>query len=195
MASKLITAPTVEPITRQEAKLHLRIIADVTDVTPHPEDAMVDALIAAARQGAETATGRALLPQTWELALDEFATEIHLLKAPLASVTSVKYVDADGVLRTLDPAAYLADSHSTPGRLTAAYGTSWPSPRSQPNAVLVRYEAGYANAGAVPQEIKQWMLLRIGMLYENRESVAVGVSLAELPHVDCLLDAYKIWCL
>jgi head-tail adaptor len=33
----------------------------------------------------------------------------------------------------------------------------------------------------VPQEIKQWMLLRIGLIYDNREAVAAGVtSLTEL---------------
>lgn len=188
MPSKLITAPTAEPITLAEAKAHLRV--DSTD-----EDALITALIVAARQGAETATGRALLPQTWELALDEFATEVRLSRAPVSAVDSVKYVDTDGVLQVLDPAAYLLDSHSEPARLTAQFGASWPATRSQANAVLIRYVAGYANAAAVPQEIKQWMLLRIGMLYENRESVAAGVSLAEMPFVDCLLDAYRIWSL
>jgi uncharacterized phiE125 gp8 family phage protein len=194
MSLKLITGPASEPITRQEAKLHLRMISDVSDVTPHPEDALVDALIVAARQGAEHITGRALMPQTWELAHDGFKAEISL-KAPLVSVASVKYIDTSGVLQTLDPSAYLIDSHSAPGRLTAVYGACWPSTRSQANAVLIRHVAGYADAAAVPQEIKQWMLLRIGMLYENRESVAAGAPLQELPYVDCLLDAYRVWSL
>lgn len=193
MSLKLITAPTAEPISRQEAKLHLRIIADVADVTAHPEDAMVDALIVAARQGAEHITGRALMPQTWELALDEFENEILLPKPPLASIVSIKYVDNAGVLQQIADGAWFQDAYSEPAKLMPPYGASWPSTRCQPNAVLVRYIAGYANATAVPQEIKQWMLLRIGMLYENRESVAAGVTVSELPCVDGLLDAYRIW--
>lgn len=186
MSLKLITAPASEPVTLPEAKAHLRI-------TQSSEDTLITALIVAARQGAEHMTGRALMPQTWELALDEFEAEISIPMPPLASITSVKYVDTAGVLQTMAESAYQLDTHSTPARLLPAYGTCWPSTRDQANAVLIRYEAGYANAGAVPQEIKQWMLLRIGMLYENRESVVAGSALSEVPYVDCLLDPYRIW--
>jgi uncharacterized phiE125 gp8 family phage protein len=55
----------VEPITLNEAKAHLRVFG--TD-----DDGYITSLIAAARQSAESLTDRALLPQTWELALDEF---------------------------------------------------------------------------------------------------------------------------
>jgi uncharacterized phiE125 gp8 family phage protein len=186
MASKLITAPATEPVTVAEAKAHLRV--DSAD-----DDALITALIVAARQGAEHITGRALMPQTWELALDGFKDVIGLQKAPLTSITSIKYLDTAGALQTMSASDYLLDSHSEPARVMPAYGTSWPSTRDQANAVLIRFIAGYADAATVPQEIKQWMLLRIGMLYENRESVATGVTLTELPFVDRLLDAYKVW--
>lgn len=186
MPAKLITAPDSEPVTLTEAKAHLRV--DGTD-----DDTLISALIVAARQGAEHSTGRALMPQTWELALDEFEDEIDLPNPPLISVTSVKYTDSDGVEQTIDAADYQVDSHSAPARLLPAYGLEWPTSREQANAVLVRYQAGYADAASVPQEIKAWMLLRVGLLYENRESVAAGVTLSELPHVDRLLDAYRVW--
>lgn len=186
MSLKLITAPASEPITLAEAKLHLRV--DGTD-----EDALITALIVAARQSAEHITGRSLMPQTWELALDEFDSAIYLPKPPLVSVTSVKYLDEDGVLQTLDPSAYLLDDYSEPAKLMPAYDTCWPSTRCQANAVTIRYQAGYADAESVPQEIKSWMLLKIGMLYANRESVAVGVSVAEVPQVDRLLDSCRVW--
>ncbi len=89
-------------------------------------------------------------------------------------------------------ADYQLDVHSEPARLTPAYGATWPATRDQANAVLIRYEAGYADAASVPAQIKTWMLLRIGMLYENRESVS-GMTLNELPYVDTLLEPYKIW--
>lgn len=186
MSLKLITAPTAEPVSLAEAKLHLRV--DHAD-----DDTLISSLIVAARQSAEHITGRALMPQTWELALDAFDSVICLPKPPFVSVTSVKYTDSNGVLQTLDPAAYSVDSYSEPARLIPVYGGSWPSTRSQPNAVLIRYQAGYADAAAVPQEIKSWMLLKIGALYANRESVAVGVSVAEVPHVDRLLDSSLVW--
>jgi uncharacterized phiE125 gp8 family phage protein len=186
MSLKLITAPASEPITLAEAKLHLRV--DSTD-----DDTLITTLVVAARQGAEHITGRAIISQTLELALDEFDDVIRLPRPPLVSITSIKYLNDAGVLTTMAEADYILDGHSEPARITPAYGTTWPTTRCQQNAVLIRYVAGYANAAAVPQEIKQWMLLRIGMLYENRESVSAGVTLAELPYVDRLLDAYRFW--
>lgn len=186
MSLKLITAPAAEPVTLAEAKAHLRV--DGTD-----DDVYITALIGAARQGAEHITERALMAQTWELALDAFEADIHLPRPPLASITSITYLNDGGALTTLDASAYLLDDYSEPARLLPAYGTTWPATRSQANAVLIRYVAGYASAAAVPQEIKSWMLLRIGLLYENRESAVAGVSIAELPFVDRLLDAYRFW--
>ncbi len=184
MSIKVITSPATEPVTIDEAKLHLRV--DGTD-----ENALITSLIKAARQGAEHLTGRALMSQTLELALDCFPGVIKLPRPPFVSVTSVKYVDLAGDEQTL--ADYQLDGYSEPARLAPAYGQAWPSTRCQPNAVLIRYQAGYANAAAVPDEIKSWVLLRIGMLYANRESVATGVSVSTVPYVDRLLDAYRTY--
>ena len=197
MAAKLIVAPAAEPITRQQAKRHLRLIVNIADETPHPEDALVDTLIVAARQGVEHITGRALMPQTWELALDEFDDVIELPKPPFVSITTVKYLDADGVLQPLASSSYLLDDYGVPARIMPAFGASWPSTRRQANAVLIRYAAGYADANAVPHPIKSWMLLRIGTLYENRESLVKGTTSQELANsfVDRLLDPYRVWSL
>lgn len=186
MPIKLITAPASEPVTLAEAKLHLRV--ETAD-----EDALITALIAAARADAEHLTGRALISQTLELALDGFSPEIRLQKPPVASVESVKYIDSAGLLQTLPQWAYVLDSHSEPARLVPAYGLCWPTARNEVNAVLIRYVAGYADAAAVPQIIKSWMLLRIGTLYAHREEVVAGVAVATLPFVDRLLDPFRIW--
>jgi uncharacterized phiE125 gp8 family phage protein len=198
MSLKLITAPASEPITLADAKLHLRVDTGVT-----ADDTLITALIVAARQGAEHITGRALMPQTWELALDSFdeqnsATSAHsyritLPKPPFVSITSITYLDESGVLQTMAADAYLLDTHSEPARIMPAYGTCWPATRNQANAVLIRYVAGYADAASVPQQIKNWMLLRIEMLYANRGSVVTGISIAEVPYVDRLLDRDTVW--
>lgn len=189
MSLKLITAPTAEPITLEQAKAHLRV--EISD-----DDALISALIAAAREAAEAKTQRSLMMQTWELALPKFPcgpdNGIRLLKAPLSGLVSITYVDADGDTQIMAEADYQLDEHSEPARLTPAYGKAWPATRDQANAVVIRYEAGYPDAATVPAQIKTWMLLRIGMLYENRESVS-GVTLNELPYVDTLLEPYKIW--
>lgn len=193
MALKLITAPTSEPITRLEAKYHCRLITDVTDASVNPDDAYIDSLIVAARMGAEQITGRSLMPQTWELALDEFEDEILLPRAPVVSITTVRYLDESGVLQTLAANQYQLDDYSTPPALVPAYDVVYPATRDQRNAVLIKYLAGYATAALVPQEIKSWMLLCIGTLYENRETVIAGQPLHAMPYADRLLDSSKVW--
>lgn len=188
MALKLITAPAAEPLSLAEAKLHLRV--DHAD-----EDTLITALIVAARGCAEHETGRALVTQTWELVLDAFPEAFVLRKPPIASVTSVKYIDpATGAEQTLDLADTLLDEISEPGYLVPAYGKAWPEARATANAVRVRYVCGYGNAAAVPAAIKQWMLLAIGTMYEQRGTAVAG-TFAPLPDRfwGALLDPYRLY--
>lgn len=168
MGLKLITAPAVEPVTLAEAKAQLR-------KTTADEDALISSLIVAARNFAEAYTGRAFITQTWDYVLDAFPCGLfELPKGPLQSVSSVKYLDSAGVEQTLAAAGYKVDALTDPGRIAPAYGQSWPTTRSEPNAVTVRFVAGYGDASAVPQAIKEALLLLISHLFENREAVAEG---------------------
>jgi len=189
-ALQLITGPSSEPLTAAEAKLHSRI-------TISADDAIVSADIIAARQKAEHITGRALMPQTWTLWLDEFPTrylEIVIPNPPLVSITEVKYIDPDGVLQTWSSAKYKVDVVSEPGRVVPVYSEVFPDTRIEINAVQVKFVCGYANAAAVPEQIKRWMLIQIANLYENRESIIPSANVSEAPnrYVDSLLDAYTI---
>lgn len=188
MALIRIAAPASEPLTLAEAKLHCRV--DGTD-----EDALITALIVAAREQAEHETGRALITQTWELVLDAFPEAFVLRKSPVQSVTSLKYLDsATGAEQTLDPADYLLDKDSEPGYVVPAYGKAWPYSREVPNAVRVRYVCGYGLAVAVPQAIKQWMLLAIGTMYENRATSGAS-QVYNIPDRfwSGLLDPYRLY--
>lgn len=186
MGLKLVTAPSVEPVTLAEAKAHVR-------ATDTAEDALISALIVAARSFAEDFTGRAFVTQTWDWALDEFPLYLaELPKAPLQSVTSVSYIDTNGATQTLGASLYKVDALTDPGRMAPAYGEVWPSTRSEPNAVTVRFVAGYGLAAAVPQPIKQAMLLLVGQQYEHREVTEEG-SWSRLPYaVDALLGLYRV---
>jgi uncharacterized phiE125 gp8 family phage protein len=109
-------------------------------------------------------------------------------------VSSVLYLDSDGVEQTLNAASYKLDKITEPCRLVPAYGTTWPSTREEINAVSITYSCGYGAPEAVPESIKRWMLLRLGALYENREEVLSGraITLAPLPFADALLSAYRL---
>jgi len=161
----LKTAPTVEPFTTEEAKTHLRI-------STLDEDTYIDRLIKAARVRTESVTSRALLNQTWNYYMDSFPSRIQLPRPPLGSVTSVKYVDQDGVEQTLSNTLYTVDTSAEPGLVYMNYNGSWPDVRVFDKAINVEYVAGYGAAStAVPEDLLQAMLLLIGHLYENREAV------------------------
>lgn len=182
----LKTAPTVDPVTVDEAKAHLRI--DTPD-----DDTLIGTLISAVRGLGESITKRAFMTQTWYLYLDEFPDAILVPLPPLASVTSIKYVDADGATQTLDATEYQIVK-GDPGEIVPADGKSWPSVRDQRDAITIEFVAGYASAAAVPEEIKAWIKIRVATLYENREAVVVGQTVAEIPRdfIDGLLDQYIV---
>jgi uncharacterized phiE125 gp8 family phage protein len=72
MALRLVTPPTVEPVSVQEAKLHLRLITDITDISNTAEDNLIGVLISAAREYAENVCRRAFVTQSYLLTLDAF---------------------------------------------------------------------------------------------------------------------------
>lgn len=146
------------------------------------DDPLIARLITSARLQAEQELQRALITQTLDMVLDGFPRQspYEIKLPPLSSVTSIAYVDTDGATQTLSASKYAVDAASKPARIAPAYGESWPSTRTQNNAVTVRFVAGYGAATAVPACIKQWMLLAINTLYDQREALARGAS-NELP--------------
>ena len=187
MSLIIITQPSVEPVTLAEAKLHCKV--DFVD-----DDALINSLITATRQQAEHITGRAFCTQTLELVLDDFPDAFRLLMPPAASVTSLKYIDTNGVEQTMAASAYSLDKDSEPGWVSPAFDTEWPETRPVPNAVRVRYVAGYGVASFVPAGIKSWMLMAIGTLYAQREGIITGTIMASVPRgfFGALLDPYDI---
>lgn len=194
MLPKIITPPAVEPITLEEAKLHLRVDFD-------DDDALISRLIKTARESAESETSRTFVETTFELSLDAwpclqrildgFSPFIRILNPPLLAVESITVLDHAGITQTLDPSLY-GVIDGTPGYIHPAFRKTWPSVPRHPGAIKVRYTAGYGTDPAdVPDCVKTWMLLNLGSLYENREAVVAGVSVAPLPGLDAILDPVR----
>lgn len=185
MRLTVITAPATEPIMLDEAKLHCRVDLD-------NDDALIERLIAAAREDVEIKKKRALITQTLELRLDDWPCMrldrvIDIPRPPLQSVTSVKYLDEDGDERTLDADTYTV-STGTPGRVVLNETESWPTLGSYPDAVRVRFVAGYGDADDVRSQTKAWILLRVAHLYKFRESAISGTIVSSVPFLDNLLS-------
>jgi uncharacterized phiE125 gp8 family phage protein len=191
MSLRLITAPSTYPVTLAEAKAHLRV--DSTD-----EDTLIASMISAATDVAEQHTGRAIMPQTWELSLDEFQTSIELTRVPVQSITSITYVDELGAPQTLSPTAYvLVKDDFGYAKIIPSYLTVWPTVLAQPLSVTVIYVAGYADAAAVPEAIKSWILLTVAALFENREAESYSAravsTTVKMSFVDALLHKYRVF--
>lgn len=190
MSLKLITSPSSYPVTLAEARVHLRVDGS-------GDDSWIESAIAAATQAAEHDTGRRFITQTWEAVFDAFPDyAIELGLPPVQSIVSVKYIDAQGVLATLDPAAYVLDNDQLPGYALPADGYSWPRAADAANAVRVRFVSGYGdNSASVPPPARHWILMHVGTAYKHRESVATGVSVAELVnrYHDALLDPLRVY--
>ena len=186
-ALELKTAPVDEPISRSEAKTHLRV--DISG-----DDTLIDNLILAARQFTETYLQRCLITQTWYQYWDwGFPAVLTLEKNPVQSVTAITYVDGNAATQTVDSSLYTVDTNQKACLIYPAYQTIWPVPRVYHNAVKVEFIAGYGDAATdVPEPIRNAMLLLIGHLYENREMTA-PINIAEVPFTyKTLLAPYRL---
>jgi len=189
-------AVPAEPVTLAEARLHLRIADDLT-----ADDALITALIQAAREWVENHCRRSLVQRSLVLKMDYFPGCFKLPRGEVRSVTSVQYVDQDGNTATVSSADYQVDTASEPGRIVPQLGVVWPVPKfGAINSVIVNYVAGYAEgagspsdyAANIPAAVKAAMKLIVGHLYEHRESIA-PMALFEVPMaVKSLLAPYEI---
>jgi len=170
MQTAIKTAPATEPLTTAEAKLHLR-------VTHSSDDTPIDELVAAARGIFERRTGRACISQTWYLYLDDWpATEIQLPYPPATAVTSIKYNDSAGAQQTWSDTEYDVDYASEPARIVCAYGESWPSARVESHSIVVEYICGWANAAAVPEDVRSALKMLVKQGYDQRDGIARGAT-------------------
>ena len=90
---------------------------------------------------------------------------------------------------------YLVDTIAEPGRVYLKWDKSWPSASLQVvNPIVVRFVAGYGAASAVPEPIRQAILLAIGSLYENRENeVLANVQKIQLEFgMESLLSSFRM---
>lgn len=177
MGLDLVTRAAEPLMGLAEAKLHCRVDDSMTD-----DDGHILMLVQAATDHLETVTARALVTQTWDWTLDRFpAWEMEVPKPRLQSVTSIAYVDTDGASQTLSSSLYTAAVTSERGRITPAYGESWPSTRSVMEAVTIRIVAGYGSPADVPEPLKNAAKLLLAHWYNTREPVAFGGSPKSIP--------------
>jgi len=212
----LVTPPAVEPwlVTDDALTQALKLDSD-------QDQAYVALVLKAARRYFENITGLCLINQTWKLSFDDLpirqgqfgleyglapsmsrftgpaaGREIRLYRAPLATVSWVKYLDENGALQTFDPTNYSVGSagvSTTFGRLWLNEGADWPSVGSYPGAMQIQFVAGFGSAASdVPEEIRMALLFLAAHWYENRLP-ANPDGAVELPnHLNSLIEMNRL---
>lgn len=181
MGLSQITPPSLEPVTLDDAKVHLRL--SPTLATGPGEDGEIERLIRTARTWCESSTGRQLITATWKLTLPAFqytrpnAPRILLPRPPLQTVTSITYLDSNGTRQLLDPSIYVAHADCLPGYIRLAYNQTWPTFRPEEGSIEIIYRAGYGDGpDNVPDCARSAMLVMVAHLWEFREPVLFGAG-------------------
>lgn len=162
-------APAEMPVSLAETKAHLQ-------VTTTDDDALIEALIAAATQrldGWSGLLGRCLIHQSWRIGLAAWpSSRIIRLPFPDISEVTVSYFDIDNVEQTVATVLIerLEDERGSLIRFRQAFDFPPLYPdRSDP--VGVTMVAGYGVDGdAVPAPIRQAVLLSVQHIYGLRNS-------------------------
>ena len=189
-------APTELPLSLDELRSHLRI--DGTN-----SDADIMSYARAAIDYLDGPTGvlnRALCTQTLQLKLHDFPRRdwFDLPMVPLQSVSSITYLDSNGVTQTFAAGDYRvlnANDRTYYGRVELGYGETWPTTRSVQQAVTVTYIAGFGARNDVPEELRHVVRLLAGHFYEQRDAVAIGnVNVQDIPWtLRALVDKWTVW--
>lgn len=180
----LANGNSVYSLQYTDGKRYIRVVAVVANaqadysaevqkqVGDTSEEAYLTALITAAREYCEGFQNRAYITQTWEASWDYWpCREIELPKGRLQTVDTVSYKNSDGVTTELtETTDYVYSTRGILGRLTQAYGKTWPSFTAFPlDAVVVEFTCGYGDtAASVPAKVIQAMKMLISHWYENR---------------------------
>jgi uncharacterized phiE125 gp8 family phage protein len=163
-------------VSLTDAKLHLR-------VDHSTEDALITRLIHAATDTAQSYTGRQIRNATITLKLPRLPSGRDLLYLPrpaLIDLTAFDYYNASD--SNVDLSGDCIQYTGELSCLEPSVGDTWPSVTTQRAfPVSISYQCGYSTTAAVPDLIKQAILLLVGHLYENRETVNVGNIVNEFP--------------
>ena len=199
---KVISQPTVEPVSLREAKAHLRLLPDQND-----DDQYIVGLIATGRRLIERRLTVSLVATQLRATFDneEPAVDWRLAASfmPTLNIMSTQYRAALGIVEpfvrlpvspllldsdhpvalsvdgvTVDPATYRIDDDSVPPLIRFDTVPTVPAK----STLVVTYWSGYGGATPCPPQLKSALLLYVGHLYTSREAVVSdGSQPAELP--------------
>jgi len=180
-----VVTPAVGPaVPLAELRAHLRI-----------DDAGEDAVLAAYEKAAvelvERMTQRRIGAQTLEWVLPAWRGVFRFPVAPVGAVEWIRYVDALGVVQTVDADAYFVIPSGETSAVCLRCGHHWPCLGEAAEPVTIRFAAGGPPSASLAHAIK----LLVGHWYDRREATAAagGSGITDLPFGVEALVAGERW--
>jgi uncharacterized phiE125 gp8 family phage protein len=174
-------APEFELITLAEAKAQCRV-----DTLFTADDTLINAYIKAAGDAAEAFCNRAFRLRNYNLSRTRFPSgraPLLLPKGNFRELISIDYRDTDNATAELEPDDVLVTNPAAVvhAMIVPLAGESWPGVSTDyPLPVVINYDAGYALAADVPEDLKTAIKLIVGAFYEFREAQVEGGA-SEIP--------------
>lgn len=184
------------PVTLAEAKAYLRVTHSI-------DDDLIETLLRASVGYCQRATGQALYTATWTATLPDLIGTIEIPLYPVTEVSSVAYLDEDGVSQTFVNFAYETTGEGV--RVFPAASYSWPVVLAdRQSAVTITLSAGHPRVDppgqndpsywSGPDQIRQAILMLVRHYYDTPGAAVVGFEVAEVPlGVDTLLNSERIY--
>lgn len=194
MSLTLTAAPSCYPITLDEAKHHCVVEHNI-------DDALIATYIAAATEYAENYLELDLVQKTWAYSFDSFpgTSAFKIPKSPVISISSIVYIDSDGISQTLSTDVYDLDSGLPDAEVFLKYDQTWPSSRGHRGDVTVTFVSGHEGLGSpvdlrgnIPESVKAAIKLIVGDLYLTRER-KTDIQLYTNDTAEMLLRPYRLY--
>ncbi len=185
MPATLLTPPAAEPLSLIDAKAFLR-------VEHGDDDALIAALIAAARGHVEAFARCALVAQTWRLTLDRWpeSGRIRPRIGPLQALAAARLRDDGGGETALEVGSFVVDRAT--GEIAAPPWALPPPPRAAAGIEL-DLDVCFGAAADVPPMLAQALRMLVAHWYENRGLIAIGQSVAMMPaSINAMIAAYRV---
>ncbi len=183
MLLRRTVAATTRPVSLSEARDHLR-------VTGTDEDPLIEGLLGSACDLIGEMAGRVLAQETWAASYAALSGDVVLPKNPVIAVTGIGYYDLNDAAQVavLSDFYVFSDPDSTVVRPKS--NKQWPNTSTRDDAITITFTVGYA---PIPEALRAAILLTIGHLYENRQSVVTGMTATVMPmSIEHLVGVHRL---
>lgn len=185
MTPLIVTPPAIEPVSLDEAKDFLRLLAD-------EEDALLATLITAARLMIEAASGRMLIEQGWRIVLDRWPEggAVRVPLSPVRAISAARILGPDDAALPVAAEALALVEGSDPPNIEMA--GPLPVPGRPRGGIEIDVVAGFgATRDMVPAPLRQAVLRLAARWFEHRGDV-VSHDADKLPaEIAALVAPYR----